>query len=126
MTPTQKAAAAHAMIIARAWRYPAFKARLLSNARAALKSLGFALRPGMTLTVVEDTDTLVHLVLPARPVGDLSRATLDGMAADAATAWPAGILTPSGPPAAPLEPYRPPAPPVSRPPASEGVSPYGP
>ena len=125
MTPTQKAAAGHAMIIAMAWRDPKFKARLLSNTKAALKRLGFALRPGMSLTVVEDTDSLVHLVLPAKPAGELPKAVLDGMAADAAAAWPAGILTVSGPPPAPLGHSRP-ASPVSRPPASEAISPSGP
>jgi hypothetical protein len=44
MTPTQKAAAAHAMILSKAWCDPGFKARLLANAPAALRSLGLGMR----------------------------------------------------------------------------------
>lgn len=103
MTPTQKAAAAHAMILSKAWCDPGFKARLL----AALRSLGLGMRPGTTLKVVEDTDSHVHLVLPPRPAGDLPQKALDRMAADAGATWPAGMLEASAPAPVPAAPYRP-------------------
>lgn len=109
MTPTQKAAAAHAMILSKAWCDPAFKARLLANAPAALKRLGLGMRPGTTLKVVEDTDSHVHLVLPPRPAGDLSQQALERMAADAGATWPAGMLSACAPAPAPVpaRPYQP-------------------
>ena len=107
MTPTQKAAAAHAMILSKAWCDPAFKARLLANAPAALRSLGLGMRPGTTLKVVEDTDNYVHLVLPPRPAGVLSQKALDRMAADAGATWPAGMLVVRAPAPVPAALYRP-------------------
>ena len=107
MTPTQKAAAAHAMILSKAWCDPAFKARLLANAPAALKRLGLGMRPGTTLKVVEDTDSHVHLVLPPRPAGDLPQRVLDSMAADAGATWPAGMLIASAPPPVVANRYQP-------------------
>ena len=72
----------HGMIIAKAWSDPAFKARLLANAPAALKRLGLGMRPGTTLKVVEDTDSHVHLVLPPKPAGPLSADEADRLSAD--------------------------------------------
>jgi len=107
MTPTQKAAAAHAMILSKAWRDPAFKAKLLANAPAALKRLGLATRPGTTLKVVEDTDSHVHLVLPPRPAGDVCQQALVRMAADAGATWPAGMLVATAPAPVPPRLYQP-------------------
>ena len=97
------------MILSKAWCDPGFKARLLANAPAALKRLGLSMRPGTTLKVVEDTDSHVHLVLPPRPAGDLSRQALDRMAADAGATWPAGMLVAvaSAPAPVPPRPYQP-------------------
>ncbi len=67
LTPIDRADATRAMIVARASRDPAFKAKLLADAPAALKDVGLGLRKGMTLKVVEDSDTVIHLVLPAPP-----------------------------------------------------------
>jgi hypothetical protein len=83
------------MILSKAWCDPTFKARLLANAAAALKSLGLSMRSGTTLKVVEDTDSHVHLVLPPRPAGGLTQKALDRMAADAGATWPADILVAS-------------------------------
>ena len=75
-----KATAAHGKIIARAWRDPAFKAKLLADPHATLREAGFQLREGMTVKVVENTDSHVHLVLPPKPSGELSDAELDNVA----------------------------------------------
>ena len=95
------------MILSKAWCDPGFKARLLANAPAALRSLGLGMRPGTTLKVVEDTDSHVHLVLPPRPAGDLPQQVLDRMAADAGATWPAGMLVACAPAPAPDRPYQP-------------------
>ena len=67
-------------IVAKAWRDPAFKAELIANPAAALKAEGFDVPAGMTVTVVENTDKLFHLVLPPVPSDELSDEALDAVA----------------------------------------------
>jgi hypothetical protein len=70
-------AAAWARIVARAWREPGFKAKLMADPLTALKAAGAAPPAGVTVTVVEDAATLVHVVLPPKPVGALSDEALE-------------------------------------------------
>ena len=79
-TDRDKATAAHGKIIARAWRDPAFKAKLMADPHSTLKEAGIAAPPGVKVTVVENTDTHHHLVLPPKPTGELSDAELDKVA----------------------------------------------
>ena len=80
MTQTsQDDGAIYAAIMTKAMRDPAFKAQLLSDPHAALKGAGFAVRDGMTIKVVENTDSQVHIVLPAAHA-KLSNADLDKVA----------------------------------------------
>ena len=79
-TDQDKAAAAHGRIVARAWRDPAFKARLLADPHAALKEAGVTVRDGVTVKVVENTDSHFHLLLPPKPSGELSDEALDKVA----------------------------------------------
>jgi len=67
-------------IVAKAWRDPSFKAELIANPVAALKAEGIDVPAGMTVTVVENTDKLFHLVLPPVPAGELSEEALDAVA----------------------------------------------
>lgn len=66
-------------IIARAWSDDGFRQKLLSNPAATLKAEGVDLPAGREVRIMEDTDKLLHLVLPARP-GDLSDADLENVA----------------------------------------------
>ena len=77
----QKKAASYGKIIARAWRDQAFKAKLIANPGAILKDAGVTVPAGVTVTVVENTDTHVHLVLPPKPTEQLSDEALDNVAA---------------------------------------------
>jgi hypothetical protein len=86
----EKAKAAMGKVVARAWRDPAFKAKLLSDPHGALKEAGVALPAGVTVKAVEDTDKQVHFVLPRRPQAQLSEAELEKLAAGA------GGITTSG------------------------------
>ncbi|MCI0561652.1 MAG: nitrile hydratase subunit alpha, partial [Nitrososphaera sp.] len=52
-----------AKVVARAWIDPAFKARLLSDARAAVAKLGIDTSPLSVLVAVENTDKVHHLVV---------------------------------------------------------------
>ena len=79
-----KAKAAYGKVIARAWRDPAFKARLLADPHGALKEAGIVVRAGVTVKAVENTDKHVHLVLPPKPPGELSDEALDKVAAGTA------------------------------------------
>jgi hypothetical protein len=73
-------AAAYGKIIARAWREPAFKAKLIADPQAALKEAGVTVPVGVTVKVVENTDKHFHFVLPPKPAGEFSDEALDNLA----------------------------------------------
>src|SRR5215475_8119511 len=52
-----------AQVVAKAWTDPVFKQRLLDDATAAISELGFFGRQGEDMKVVENTDTVHHLVV---------------------------------------------------------------
>ena len=54
-------------VVERVWNDSSFKAKLLADPHAALAELGFAIPAGVTIKTVEDTDTLLHLVLRSAP-----------------------------------------------------------
>ena len=72
------------LLIAKASDDPAFRSQLLSDTPAALATAGLKAPPGVTVKVVEDSHTLVHLVLPPAS-GALSDADL-GLAGGATVA----------------------------------------
>jgi hypothetical protein len=67
-------------VVARAWRDPAFKAKLKADPEAALKEAGVALPAGLKVTVVENTAQHFHLILPPKPSAELSDQQLDKVA----------------------------------------------
>ena len=52
-----------ARVVARAWSDPAYKARLLADATAAIAELGFTGRQGEDMVVVENSDQVHHMVV---------------------------------------------------------------
>ncbi len=52
-----------AAVVARAWTDPAFKARLLADATAAIMEMGYAGRQGEHMEVVENSDTVHNMVV---------------------------------------------------------------
>jgi hypothetical protein len=82
-------ATAYGKLVARAWRDPAFKAKLIADPQAVLKDAGMAVPAGATVKVVENTGTHFHFVLPAKPSGALSDEELD-RAAGAGVTGPCG------------------------------------
>ena len=66
-------------VIAKAWTDEGFKARLLADPAAVLAAEGVQTPAGVTLKVVENTASLLNLVLPARPT-ELSDSDLDQVA----------------------------------------------
>ena len=70
----------YAKIVARSWSDAAFKAKLLSDPHNGLAEYGIAVPAGTTVTVVEDTQDIRHLVLPPPPEGELSEEDLNEIA----------------------------------------------
>jgi hypothetical protein len=71
-------------IIAKCWADEGFKKKLLADATATLKAEGEELPAGLNYKAVENTDNLVHLVIPLKPT-DLSDEVLDKVAGGAMT-----------------------------------------
>jgi len=58
-------------VITKAWSDPAYKAKLLADPRAALAEVGYTMPANLNFKVVENTSTLVHLILPPPPSDEL-------------------------------------------------------
>lgn len=69
-------------IIARCWTDAAFKARLLSDPADVFKTEGLPVPAGVALRVLENTDRVSHLIIPARPV-ELTDEALNAVAGGA-------------------------------------------
>jgi Nitrile hydratase, alpha chain len=68
-------------IVTKAWQDDAFKKRLLANPTAVLKEQGLEVSAGVQVRVVENTDQVIHLTLPAKPrEGELSEDELENVA----------------------------------------------
>jgi hypothetical protein len=71
---------AEARVIGQAMSDPIFRKKLLADPVSALKSAGVEVPDGISVQVVEDTATLVHVVLPAvEPDGALADNDLDAV-----------------------------------------------
>jgi len=68
-------------VVAKAWADGKFKSRLLSDPAGALKEFGLDVPAGTQVRVVEETETVNYLVLPAKPTGDLSLEQLESVSA---------------------------------------------
>ena len=76
----QSKPAQYGKVIAKAWREPAFKAKLIADPRAILAEAGVSIPADVTVKVLEDTTTHLHFVLPPKPTGQLSDEALDKVA----------------------------------------------
>jgi hypothetical protein len=74
-------AAAWQQLVARTWADPSLKAKLLADPAGVLKANGLTVPAGVTVNVLENTDRLLNLVLPVKPVPEeLSDAELQHVA----------------------------------------------
>ena len=65
-------------VIGQAMSDPAFRKRLLADPARTLRGAGVEVPEGVTIEVVEDTATRVHLVLPSNPTdGSVTEAELE-------------------------------------------------
>ncbi|MGA2704140.1 MAG: NHLP leader peptide family RiPP precursor [Isosphaeraceae bacterium] len=70
-----------AKVVARAWTDEGFKQRLLSEPEAVLKEAGLQVAEGVQINMLENTNRLANLVLPAKPAsGDISEEQLAAIA----------------------------------------------
>lgn len=61
-------------IVAKAWGNEMFRNKLKRDPAGTLAQEGVELPPGVTVEVVEDTDTVVHFVIPKKPAGGDAKA----------------------------------------------------
>ena len=66
-------------LIAKCWADEAFKQNLIKNPAAALKAAGIEVPEGVEIKVVENTDALVHVIVPTSSTGELSDDELDNV-----------------------------------------------
>lgn len=59
-------------LVAQAWADDSLKRRLVQNPASVLREHGIQVQPGMEIRIVEDTPSVTHLVLPAKPAGDVT------------------------------------------------------
>jgi hypothetical protein len=71
----------YAAVMAQAMSDPAFRMRLMADPVATMAAAGIAFPEGVAVKVVENTETLVHLVLPAVGVQELTDQELEAIAA---------------------------------------------
>lgn len=73
---------AYAAIVARAWKDPAFKTKLLKHPKEAFKEVGIDLPPNVKIHVIEDKPDNITFVLPpaAASVGEMSDQELEKVA----------------------------------------------
>ena len=68
----------YGQLVAKAWSDEGFKARLLTNPKAAMAEVGMDAPEGVEIEVVESTQEKAYLfILPKPPVGELSDEDLD-------------------------------------------------
>lgn len=75
----EEQANALSQLIAKCWADEDFKQKLLADPMATLKANAIEVPAGLTIQAVENTETLFHLVIPARPT-ELSDDELDQIA----------------------------------------------
>jgi hypothetical protein len=66
-------------LIAKCWTDEGFKRKVLTDAAATLKAEGLELPAGVNIKVLENTDKVFHLIIPAKPT-ELSDQELDQVA----------------------------------------------
>ena len=74
-------------LIAKCWADEGFKRKLLADPAATLKAEGAELPAGLTVKAVENTDKVFHLVIPAKPTGELSDKDLEKVAGGWTITW---------------------------------------
>jgi len=64
-------------VIAKCWAEEEFKRKLLADPLATLTAEGMEIPDGLSIKVLENSDQVFHLVIPAKPAESLSDEDLD-------------------------------------------------
>ena len=86
----------YGQLIAKAWTDDEFKARLKADPRATLAEVGIEPPAGLEIEVLESTPGKAYLVIPPKPVDELSDADLEKVAGGAESGFGDLSLTQSG------------------------------
>jgi hypothetical protein len=70
----------YAAVIGQAATDPAYRSRLIADPLATMQAAGMTVPDGVAVKVVENTDTLVHLVLPPAATQELTDQDLEAVA----------------------------------------------
>lgn len=62
-------------VITKAWNDESFKQRLLADTMAVLKEEGVDVPAGLEVRAVENTEKLVHMIIPMKPVSEEFKGT---------------------------------------------------
>lgn len=73
----QKSQKVFSKIIAKSWTDSNYKNRVLNDPLSVLKEEGINIPEGVTITVVEDTPSTMHWVIPTPPVDPLSEEEIE-------------------------------------------------
>src|SRR3954454_7733369 len=68
-------------LIAQAWTDDRLKDNLMQNPASVLQQHGIEVPAGMQIKVVENTENVSYLILPARPAGDVTELNAGELAA---------------------------------------------
>src|SRR3990167_9485841 len=90
MTKREEIAKKWAKLIAKVWMDEKFKAQLMAHPHKVLQEYGFDFSPHETYKIMEDTAKVRHLVIPAKPEGDLSETELRNVVGQTAVCGCAG------------------------------------
>ncbi len=69
----------YAAVMAQAVSDPTFRVRLMADPVTTMQAAGMTVPDGVTVKVIQNTDTLVHLVLPAAGTHELTDQELDAV-----------------------------------------------
>jgi hypothetical protein len=86
----------YAAVMAQAVTDPVFRMRLMADPVATMKAAGITIPEGVAVKVVENTDSVVHLVLPASGEVELADSDLEAVAGGVITKLPTGCPTSVG------------------------------
>ena len=77
-------------LVAKRWADDGFKRKFMADSETVLKAEGITVPAGMSVKAVEDTDTDLHFVIPAKPA-ELTDDDLDKVAGGQDSARPCWI-----------------------------------
>ena len=61
-------------VVAKAWGNEMFKSKLMRDPAGTLKAEGLEIPAGVSVSIVQDTATTMHFVLPMKPAGGTGKA----------------------------------------------------